>query len=369
MGIDNSRADISAFQMEAVHEDISAGFFAVCDQLGIKVNGHYNRRILESRGDFFDWFNYNTVHIDYGMLNGRECWNVLRSRVESERSKVLYFNTFQREGLATWAKDFDLPIIGIVHNPNLFKESPTCCALAREGRFTALCLSDHVKVAIEDRVPELRGRTHVYYPYYWLPEGADRYQVPGDTLDIVIPGAVNFSNRDFSGLLDFLSTQDLSKVRSFKFSILAGGPDHSRLEQEIRERNIAQFFDLAPLDEETKRVPHNVYQQRLARCDAIMLLLPSGRRDYVTTKISTGVAAAFGTGRPVIAPQGVAEVYGFHPLLVPNERPYDIMHTDLSDTALSAARKQMLQRRDQCLSHNAKTLEKILFTRLAEAPV
>jgi hypothetical protein len=84
----------------------------------------------------------------------------------------------------------------------------------------------------------------------------------------------------------------------------------------------------------------------------------------VTTKITTGVPASIGTGRPIIAPQSVGEAYGFAPQIVPESRPFDISKTDLSNDSLARARDAMtLIRRDGLMS-NSLVIEDILQRQL-----
>ncbi len=366
MGVDNGRTDISAFQMEAVHEDVSAGFFKVFNDLGLKSNGHFNRRILTMRGDFFESFNLDKTHIDYPMLAGRPSWGVLKQRVQDEQPSTLFFNTFQRDSLGVWAKDFALPVMGVVHNPNLFRDARECVALAKEGLLDVFGLAEHVVERILERVPELEGRAHVHHAYYWMPDHLDEYTPKTDVLDIFIPGALNFHNRAFVPLIENLRDSNLNSVRPFRIILPSGGPDRATFEKMITEYQLEKYFDLCPLDPISGRVPHNLYLKRLYQCHAIMPLLPVDRPDYLTLKISTGVTAGIGSGRPLIAPQSVGDAYHFAPVLLPEDKPFDITQADLSDISLAKSRQSVIKLRDASLANNHKLIKSVLDRNLPD---
>jgi len=351
---------IAAFQMEAVHEDLAAGFFKVFSDAGFGCNGYMTDRIYESRGSFFDTVSHPDVEVEFVHLEGRPAWDALADRVRAQDPKFLYFNTLQRDGIARWADQFDVPILGVVHNPYLFQKADDCRALGRAGKLDVFGLAPHVRRKLIECMPELEGRAHVHYPYVWMPEGRDKYSVDPDVLDIVIPGAVDFANRDFEGLLNYLSQENDTMARPVVFSILAGGPDRKKLEDIILDRNLERFFDMANLDPTSRRVPHSVYLERLYNCHAILPLLPVGRTDYVESKVTTGVMAGIGIGRPIITTEMVGKAYEFTPILVPDDRPFDLSQADISAPTLADRRDESLAIRQRALAHNDRIIRKVL---------
>lgn len=356
----NGTRDIAAFQMEAVHEDLAAGFFKVFSDLGLGCTAYFNQRINTSRGDFFDVVSHPNVEVDYPLYEGRPSWDAVAERVKQQAPKALYFNTLQRDGIATWGDRFDLPVLAVVHNPYLFQASGPCRELAKSGRLDMFGLAPHVVSKLIECVPELEGRAHLHLPYVWMPDEADAYTEAPEILDIVVPGAVNFENRDFEGLLNHLKSSDVKGQRPFKLSILAGGPDRAKLEGIIESDGLQRYFDLAPLHPETRRVPHSAYLQRLYSCHAILPLLPVGRPDYIQSKVTTGVMAGLGIGRPIISGQMVASAYGYTPIEIPDDRPFDLAVADLSPSVLAHRRAESLSIRAAALKHNHATIKRVL---------
>lgn len=352
--------DIAAFQMEAVHEDLAAGFFRAFSMAGLVCQAHFNQRILGSRGDFFATVTHPNVEARYPNMEGTVNWRALFAEVRETKPKALFFNTLQRDGIASFARSFDLPVLCVVHNPFLFRDSQECRALAKRGALEVFGLAPHVMNSLRREIPELEGHVHVHRPYEWMVDGADCYEGDPLTLDIVIPGAVDYNNRGFGPLVEWLSGLDSTKVRPFRFSILAGGPDRKRLEDDIGRLGLQRYFHLAPLHPLTKRVPHENYLRHLYQCHAMLALLPPGRTDYLTSKISTGIMAALGTGRPIIAPASVGRAYGFTPIEVPEDRPHDLEGADLSKMTLESRRLESLALRSRGLEENQHTLEAIL---------
>lgn len=358
---------VAAFQMEAVHEDLAAGFFRVFSELGLGCRGYFNQRIAASRGDFFDLVSHPGVEMTWPPYEGRPAWDKVADDVRAQDPSLLYFNTLQRDGIAKWADQFGVPILAVVHNPFLFANSEPCRDLARRGRVDMFGLAPHVVSKLVEAVPELEGRAHVHHPYEWMPDGADAYSEDPEVLDIVVPGAVNFGNRDFEGIIRHLNSGEANHQRPFRFSIVAGGPDRQRLEDQIRLDGLEKWFDLLALDPETNRVPHRDYLSRLYHSHAMLPLLPQGRQDYLRSKITTGVMAALGTGRPMITTRAVGEAYGFTPVQLPDGEPSVIGKADLSGETLANRREEALAIRKAGLEQNTRTLRTVIERALQTA--
>ena len=351
---------VAAFQLEAVHEEIAAGFFKVFDKLGMGSQAYFNERISASRGNFYDTIAFESLDIDFISLTSRPEWAELREKVRQQNPDVLYFNTLQRQGQAMLAEALDKPVLGVIHNPTLFKNNAACRELAQTGKLDVFGLSPHVCKSIERAIPELQGRVHLHNPYVWQAFEDDPYDASADVLDIVIPGAVSFTNRDFAGLLSHLTRTQRPAMRPVKFSILAGGPDRARLEEIVAAEKLDHLFDFAALDPTSLRVPQSVYLRRLSRCHAVLPLLPAGRTDYLRSKISTGIVAAIGVGKPILAPPNVADAYGITIVELPDDRPFDISEANLDPDNLTANRREILETRDAGLAHNEQILRKVL---------
>lgn len=362
------KANVCAFQMEGVHEDLMAGALVGFAQNGATVVALPTARIVKSRGDFFSTVSHRDVFVEYTEVESRSDWHALADRVRFLDPDVLFFNTFQRDGVATFARQFDRPIVGVVHNPHLFTGSEECMSLLKEGRLNILGLAHHVVDYMRAALPDYEDQIHLYLPYFWMHDQDDGFVLPdeGDPLSIVLPGAIDYENRDFEGLVAYLASSRITLPRPVQFSIVAGGPNRKDLEQAVEENGLQDWFDFLPLNPETRRVPHQDYLQRIYRCHAMMALLPVGRTDYLKTKITTGIPAAIGVGRPIAAPRSVADVYGFTPIHVAEMYPYDLSKADLSNFALQRLRDEAMRLRSNGLHHNT-TLFKGLYCKPCSA--
>ncbi|WP_298361359.1 hypothetical protein [uncultured Litoreibacter sp.] len=331
----------AAIQCEAVHEDISAGMFRALSNLNVATRTYYNSKIFDSRGDFFAELPVEGLDARYVSYEGAPAWDAVADAIRRQRANFIFANTFQRDGVARWMKQFDLPIMGIVHNPDILRESEHAMDLVREGRVFAFGLAQHVVTKIVDTVPELSGRCAVYNPAYWMDPARNEFDPDDNRRTILIPGAVDYKNRDFERLVAYLASGKLKTEVPVVFQVFTGGPDRQRLEQDIAKNGLEDHFELAPLDPVTGKVPHNRYLAALRRCDALMLLLPESRKDYLTNKLTTGVAAGMGSMRPIIAPDIYGRVYGVPTLATPTDSPFDISSLDLSAANLRAHQSTM----------------------------
>jgi hypothetical protein len=82
---------VAAFQLEAVHEEIAAGFFKVFDKLGMGSQAYFNERISASRGNFYDTIAFESLDIDFISLTSRPEWAELREKVRQQNPDVLFF--------------------------------------------------------------------------------------------------------------------------------------------------------------------------------------------------------------------------------------------------------------------------------------
>jgi len=355
-------ADVAAFQVESVHEDVAAAFFEAFAAHGLTTYAQFNRRILDQRGDFFEVVRPALTEIDYIGLESRADWKPMNDRARRRRPRFLFFNSFQRDAVANMARDLDLPAWGVVHNPALFAGSEGCLALAREHRIEAFTLAPHVARVLESTVPELAGHIHVHHPVGWAAGGPAPWTLPeaGAPIDILIPGALDYKGRAWEALLDYLDTTDLSDVRPFRIHVVSGGPDRADFEAQVAARGLTRLFCIAPLDPVTRRVPHSVLMARMFRSHLLMPMLPPNRLDFVKTKISTSLSMIQGAARPAILPRILAETYGCPALISPDDRPYDLRHLDLSNASLVRLRCAMLELYARLVRENVETLSPLI---------
>lgn len=354
--------DIAAFQVEGVHEDAASAFFDSCGAHGLTTYAQFNERIVNRRGDFFEIVKPALTEIEYIHLEARPDWDDMTQRAEAVAPKALFFNSFQRDSVVNVARNLDRSTWGVIHNPKMFRKSAGCMDFVREGKLEAIVLAPHVAVAVEEHIPELAGHIHLHHPVGWAAGGAASWTppAPNEPLDILIPGTVDYAGRSFVGLLDYLETTDLSDVRPFKCSIVAGGPDRADFEHQIATRGLSRFFDVEPLDPVTNRVPHANLMARMSRSHVLMPMLPPERIDFLTSKISTSLSMIKGTARPSVLPRHVADIYEMPALNSPKDAPFDLRGLDLSTASLSAMRCDMLTLYARLTGENNALIETLM---------
>ena len=356
------RVDVVACQIEAVHEDV---LVVMLDALAAHGRGSHallNARIEAQKGDFFEVVQPKRAQIEYLDCDGQAGWKALEARIRTLHPRLMFFNTFQRRGQALLMRRIGQPAWGVVRNPSIFASFPDCVKAAEEGLIEAFVLAHHVAPALAATVPALKGHIHVHHPIGWVMDGENTWSLPParEPLEIVIPGTVDYKSRAWEALLDHLSQTKPAAARPVRFVVVAGGPDRAHFVDRVAELGLNELFDFVPLDPETRKVPHRALLERLHSCHAMMPMLPPNRMDFLTTKISTSVVTSAGTGRPVLLPRHIAEIYRVPSIDVPRERPFDLSEVDLSDATLTANREAMMARRAEMAQENIDTLKPLL---------
>jgi hypothetical protein len=341
---------------------VSAGFLLGLSEFDIQTQAYYNKKILAQRGDFFADLKIERLSVDYALLEGVPAWENVATRLLKQDPEFIFANTFQRDGIAKWLTQFDRPILGVVHNPDILKLSDHAMSLVSQGKVFAYGLAPHVVSKITRTIPELEGRCAVYHPVFWMRPKDDQFAPAQNCRRIFLAGAVDYKNRDFERLVAFLARDGLQTDIPIVFQVCTGGPDRKRLEQDIADFGLQRFFELTPLDPQTGRVPHAVYLRSLRSCDAVMPLLPQERKDYLFNKYSTGIAAGIGSMRPIIAPKIYGEVYGFPALEPALHNPVDISALDLSLPRLLAIREEMKAIWTRAMAENQVAISRGLAT-------
>jgi len=353
--------DIVSIQVGAVHEDLMGGFLRVFEDLNLRTLVILNEKINHLRGSFFDTVNnYPNSQVSFHGFRGVPEWDRVTDRIRQANPRLIFSNTLQLSGPAEMADKLKLPTIGVVHNPRKFTASPECMALAQSGQLDLVGLAPHVKTAIEAAVPNMAGRVHAHFPYEWTPDNYTPKRDYGPVRKICIPGAINYNNRDYAGLVDYLATADFSDTDPFEIHILTGGRDLGRLKDDIASRNIGKYFVFADLEPGFEQIPHATYLRRLYDCDVCLALLPKNAEHYLTFKITTGIMAAIGMGMPIIAPRRVGEVYGFTAIETPEGKGHDFAAADMSPQRLRLLGDQAIQRKAEGLKMNREILEPVL---------
>ena len=236
--------------MEAVHEEIIPSLARSLNAAGYRPTAYINRKCAAARGDVFAGMDDLDVEVCYVPVDTCDDWNRLSRTLRKAGHDFLVMSTFQRDGVAAWALETGLSLIGVVHNVQLFRQATKAAQAFESGRARLICLAPHVAAYLQQRfLAGLIDAVGVVESVWWGERAKARIKA-GDGTDrvIAIPGGVGFKTRAFEGLLDVLAAGlKIADGTRPVFSILGGGGDRATLEQRVAEKGLTDCFRFAPL--------------------------------------------------------------------------------------------------------------------------
>jgi hypothetical protein len=293
-------------QLEAVHEETLPAMVHLLRLNGVDPEVFLNDQVRENRPgverrfpDLEDRLHYFEPE-DGG-------WARLRRRLARQDFDLLVINTFQRDRTGRWAAKWEGPMIGLVHNPPLLRDSEPSMEVVRSGRIALLTLARHATATMMRADPVLFGSAATVSMVFPHPPAVP--VEPARRRRITVPGAVNFRARDYAQLLDLVPhLRERLPEGSFEFAVVGGGADREELERLIRAQGVEDVFHLAPLNE-TGHVDGDDYYSVLRASDFLLPLLPTTRGDFRLYKITSTIPQALGLGVPMIMDRWTATVY------------------------------------------------------------
>lgn len=311
-----SRLSCCIVQLESVHEEITPSFVHALNELGFHVDVYLPLQTLINKGDIYEFMTGLNASIYYWKPEKRaKTWKALRKTIESSGYSFCIFSTFQFPGCINFVKRLNIPIFGVVHNPIIFSDSIEKVGrdyfdkIQLKGLFV---LAGHVKDALRSRLSHLDVRfaslpVGVVKPYLWR----QPHQVYAANQKIVknklvIPGGVNYRNRDLMGLLDVVEAN--SKISdSLCFVVAGGGADRPDFEQRVESRNLSNCFSFLPISELSGLVHYSDYYKAMSSSSFCLPL--SLNKEYSTSKITSALPTSVGFGLPALIPADQAELY------------------------------------------------------------
>lgn len=289
-------------QHEAVHEEIGSTFIYLLNKLGYEVIYYLNERIREKRGDIFNEFNYFYVNINYIPLNEKSDWLNLSKEIEELKANLVVSTTFQREGVADWYLKLGVPIMGVVHNVNMFLKNGIDNKLINsEVPFHLFTLAKHVSSSLIKQTKIITEESiSTVYPIIWPNKES---VVDFKNWKIVIPGGVSFENRDYLCLVDYFKKHN----SSITVSILGGGKDRNLLEKIVKEEHLIKNFEFLPRAE-SGYVQYKEYVQALHTSHFIDPLFYEATK-YHSNKISSVIPTAIGFKKPIYLSKSDYDIY------------------------------------------------------------
>lgn len=301
-------------QMEAVHEDSIPTMVLCLNGLGFRPRVILNERCGVSKGDIFQFTPELKMDVEYTPVEGREAWHALRQSIISDKElEFVAFSTFQRNGIASWIKEVDLPLVGLVHNAKMFLTQEDCVDLVNSRKAFLFTLEAHVSHYLRTNGNDaLRpAGIGVFTPAYFGHQAVDPAGL-GNFLDerlVTITGGVQYANRDFPMLLNALKDEGVRRqIGRLRFVITGGGADRRRLESEVKERGYDDHFIFAKRSD-NGWVMYDEYFRWLRNSAFQATLLPSSSVDYRQYKVSSALYTTFGFAIPPITDAWTQKIY------------------------------------------------------------
>ncbi len=263
-------------QFEAVHEEIIPSLITAFAAAGISSEVFINQNAAAQRGDVFSAIGMTMPSST--MCRSRSAPTGRRWRSASVRADfdIICMATCQRESVANWALKFDLPLIGVAHNVDMFRNVDVLMNMFKRGRLSLLTLGAHVASFACRHMPARRmDAIGVMQPVYWGDAPERDAPLPSDgTRRLAVPGGVKFETRDYLPLLDAVKELFFINGRAgIRIDVVGGGSDRAELMARADEAGLREHFHFAPLMD-TKRVGYDDYVAHLRNAHFLLPLNP-----------------------------------------------------------------------------------------------
>lgn len=352
-------------QIEGVHEVTIPFLIYTLNLQGWTPVVYINDRCKTERGDIFELCENLDFELHYTDLQHRADWGTLADKIRSNTSiEFIICNTFQLPNIAKYVSNFDLPIVGLVHNPELFLSSPEMRGFANKENIYLVTLWDHVSNSLRQGLEQRADNIATIKQTFLISNTNSTSSLfsSSNKIKIAITGAVDRRIRGLDGLFDLADVPDDSDLHNIKFVICGGGRDRVSFENEVSNRNLSEWFEFLDVDENTGNVPYDAYFEALASCDFIDTMLPTENRSYLEQKITSGILTAVSLGIPLIMDRATATVYQLPSILSQNNVRTHIQNVleTATKSKLHALRSELSEAREVFDTQNQRTLSRAI---------
>jgi|GEM_PF-1029961 len=319
----SAKARCAIVQIEAVHEITIPFLIHTLNLQGWSPVVYINERCKLERGDIFEFCDNLDFELNYLPINNKQDWHNLEATIKADtKIEFIVSNTFQLPNIAKFVSNFNLPVLGLVHNPDIFLSSPEMCEFAANSNTYLMTLWDHVsnslRVGLNHRASNITTLKQTYLVSN--SNASTNLFSSSNQTRVAITGAIDTRIRGLDDLFELASIKLDSNAPRLKFIICGGGRDRESFELEVNKRGLADWFEFLALDETTGNVPYEPYFNALKSCDFIDTMLPKDQRMYLEKKITSGILTAVSLGIPLIMDSATASVYQL-PCLVSHDSP------------------------------------------------
>ncbi len=350
-------------QLEAVHEEIIPSLIMAFAGAGISSEVFINQDAAAQRGDVFSAIGMSDAIVHNVPIEKRADWQALEERVREGGFEFICIATCQRESVAKWALKFNGPLIGVVHNVDMFRKVDLLMNMFKRGRLSMLTLGAHVASFACRHLPARRmDAIGVMQPVYWGDAPERDAPLPSDgTRRLAVPGGVKFETRDYLPLLDAVKELASSSAGSgIRIDVVGGGADRAELMARADEAGLGEHFHFAPLMD-TKRVGYDEYVAHLRHAHFLLPLNPPRFTPYHTHKITSAVPTSIGMCLPPVIDRWTHFSYRT-PGLVAEISPLSALERALACGAdeYRAVAQQLRAHRAAALAANADEIRRLL---------
>lgn len=299
-------------QIESIHEIVTPGIIYSLNKNNYKPILFFNKGCSDRRGQFFPFCeNLEFDLIEFAFSDGYT-FNQISDTIQENNCDFAIVNTLQKNDKLDSYISLNLPLIGIVHNVNIFLESDKGLDFANQPNFYLLTIAPHVSFYLRNRLTFEKTNIDYYIPSYLVDERhikSRKLNQEKEEIVVAIAGGINnIRNRGFTELLNFLKTWD--KDLNIKFVICGGGKDRNRLEKFVLDLNLSKYFDFVPVDSETEYVMYDNYYKALDKADFLLTLFPPNDIKYFKFKATASIMTAISLGLPIITDITARTLYG-----------------------------------------------------------
>jgi len=301
----------SILQVEAIHEIITPGIVKVLNELNFKPTLYFNKECSTRRGDFFNYssdLDFDLVELE---LKSRKEWNDLRQTILDSSSEFLIVNTLQNSVRIVWYESFEMPIIGVLHNVNMFLRGERALDFINNPKNYVFTIAPHVSFYLRNEIGFDLKNVDFFIPCYLTDNLRVNHSKPLNSKRrlSIIGGINNIKNRGFDKLIKYINLNKDKKDINAVFVISGGGKDRLKLEELVKSNNISEYFEFVEESKDTGYVMYDAYFDSIVKSDFLITLFPPEDIKYFQFKATASIMTAVSLGLPIITDDQARSIY------------------------------------------------------------
>lgn len=272
---------------------------------------YLNERTRSRKGDIYEFYQDLKARVFYCNLDTTEKINRFSVYINTNGYRACLFSTYQGGNTIRFSQKLEMPTFGVVHNSKIFEDSLQKILCFDNDKLKGLfILEDHVResllLVIDKSLVFPSVDINIFRPYYW--RNASKLNldsVPIQPISIVVPGSVNFRNRNFPELLGALE-ENHKLQNTLRIVVLGGGKDRELLIGQVERKNLSAVFSFLPISS-SGFVTYSSYFNAL---NGASFCLPLSANDnYEHIKITSAIPTSIGWILPALISKKINNIY------------------------------------------------------------